>query len=387
MSAIGPKRTSATALHMSAWVKRTLLQRKCLLSDPKRHRRPLPAGWFLPVRWQTLSVGNGMRRRDFIKLIGSTTVAWPLPVLAQQGERIRNVAILMGLAENDPETKARLERFRTEIEKLGWSEGRNLRIEVRFAPAGAQAPELAKELIALQPDVILAHSAQVAGALFRQTREIPVVFVNVSDPIGASFIVSLARPGGNFTGVLHYEAGIVGKWVAMLKEIAPTVVRAALVGDPKSLVYNFFVRTSQTAGQSVAIEIVPTPVENAADIERSIEAFAGMTNGGLLLPPDITTITHRDLILTLAAKHRLPAVYPFRLFVTAGGLISYGTDQIDMFGQTTSYVDRILRGAKPAELPVQTPTKYETTLNLKTAKALGLTVPPALIVAADEVIE
>lgn len=328
-----------------------------------------------------------MRRRDFIKLIGSTTVAWPLPVLAQQGERVRNVAILMGLAENDPETKARLEKFRTEIEKLGWSEGRNLRIEVRFAPAGAQAPELAKELIALQPDVILAHSAQVAGALFRQTREIPVVFVNVSDPIGAGFIISLARPGGNFTGVLHYEAGIVGKWVAMLKEIAPTVVRAALVGDPKSLVYNFFVRTSQTAGRSVAIEIVPTPVENAADIERSIEAFAGMTNGGLLLPPDITTITHRDLILALAAKHRLPAVYPFRLFVTAGGLISYGTDQIDMFGQTASYVDRILRGAKPAELPVQTPTKYETTLNLKTAKALGLTVPPALIVAADEVIE
>src|SRR5262245_38161417 len=176
-----------------------------------------------------------MRRRDFIKLIGSTTAAWPLPVLAQQGERVRSVAILMGLAENDPETKARLERFRTEIEKLGWSEGRNLRIETRFAPAGAQASELAKELIALQPDVILAHSAQVAGALFRQTREIPVVFVNVSDPVGAGFIVSLARPGGNFTGVLHYEPGIVGKWLAMLKEIAPTVVDVDLVGDPQRL--------------------------------------------------------------------------------------------------------------------------------------------------------
>jgi putative ABC transport system substrate-binding protein len=328
-----------------------------------------------------------MRRRDFIRLIGSSTVAWPLPLLAQQGERPRYIAILMGLAETDPETKERLVRFKNEMEKLGWSEGRNLRVEVRFAPAGAQVARLAKELIALQPDVILAHSAQVAGALFRQTREIPVVFVNVSDPIGAGFIVSLARPGGNFTGVLHYEPGIVGKWLAMLKEIAPTVVRAAMVGDPKSLVYSYFVRTGQAAGRSLAIELVPTPVENAADIERSIESFASLLNGGLLLPPDITTITHRDLILALASKYRLPAVYPFRLFVMKGGLMSYGTDQIDMFGQTASYVDRILRGAKPADLPVQTPTKYETTLNLKTAKALGLTVPPGLIVAADEVIE
>jgi putative tryptophan/tyrosine transport system substrate-binding protein len=328
-----------------------------------------------------------MRRREFIKLIGSLPAAWPLAVLAQQGERVRHVAILMGLAENDPETKGRLERFRKEMEKFGWSEGRNLRIEVRFAPAGAQASELAKELIALQPDVILAHSAQIAGALFQQTREIPVVFVNVSDPIGAGFIVSLARPGGNFTGVLHYEEGILGKWLAMLKEVAPNVVRAALVGDPKSLVYNYFVRAAQAAGRSLAIELVPTPVESAADIERSIKSFASTPNGGLILPPDITTVTHRDLILALSLKHRLPAVYPFRLFVTLGGLMSYGTDQFDMFGQTASYVDRILRGTKPADLPVQTPTKYETTLNLKTAKTLGLTVPPGLIVAADEVIE
>lgn len=293
----------------------------------------------------------------------------------------------MGLAENDPETRQRLAVFKNEMEKLGWSEGRNLRFEVRFAPAGAQASQLGKELIALQPDVILAHSAQIAGALFQQTREIPVVFVNVSDPIGPGFIVSLARPGGNFTGVLHYEPGILGKWLAMLKEIAPVVVRAALVGDPKSPVYNYFVRTGQAAGRSLAIELVPTPVENAADIQRSIESFAGTPNGGLLLPPDITTITHRDVILALAEKHRLPAVYPFRLFVEKGGLISYGTDQVAMFGQTAPYVDRILRGAKPAELPVQTPTKYETTLNLKTAKALGLNVPPGLIIAADEVFE
>jgi putative ABC transport system substrate-binding protein len=328
-----------------------------------------------------------MRRRDFIKLIGSSSASLPFPVLAQQAERIRHIAILMGLPEGDPETKARLVRFRAEMEKLGWSEGRNLRVEVRFAPAGAQASELAKELIGQQPEVILAHSAQVAGALFRQTRAIPVVFVNVSDPIGAGFIVSLAQPSGNFTGVLHYEVGILGKWLAMLKEIAPNITRAALVGDPKSPVYGYFIRAGLAAGRSLAIELVPAPVENAADIERFIESFASTSNGGLVLPPDITTITHRDLILALSAKHKLPAVYPFRLFVAAGGLMSYGTDQIDMFGQTASYVDRILRGAKPAELPVQTPTKYETTLNLKTAKALGLTVPPGLIVAADEVME
>ena len=328
-----------------------------------------------------------MRRRDFIKLIGSSTAVWPLQVLAQQGERIRQIAILMGLDENDVETNARLAKFRSEMEKLGWVEGRNLHIEVRFAPAGAHATELAKELIAQQPEVILAHSAQVAGVLFRQTRAIPVVFVNVSDPIGAGFIVSLAQPGGNFTGVLHYEVGIVGKWLAMLKEIAPNLTRVALMADPKSPIFNYFVRAGETAARPLAIELIPAPIENAADIERAIGLVASVPNSGLILPPDITTVTHRDLIISLAARYRLPAVYPFRLFVTEGGLMSYGTDQVEMFGQTASYIDRILRGAKPADLPVQTPTKYETTLNLKTAKTLGLTVSPGLIVAADEVIE
>jgi len=308
-------------------------------------------------------------------------------VRAQQGEHIRHIAIMMGLAENDTETEARLVKFKNEMEKLGWSEDRNLQIQIGYAPAGAQATEVANRLMASRPEVILAHSAQVAGALFRQTRTIPVVFVNVSDPIGAGFIVSLAQPGGNFTGVLHYEVGILGKWLAMLKEIAPNITRGALVGDPKSPVYGYFIGASQAPGRSLAIELVPLPVENAADIERSIDSFASGLNGGLIFPPDITTITHRDLILALAAKYKLPAVYSFRLFVTLGGLMSYGTDQIEMFGQTATYVDRILRGANPAELPVQTPTKYETTLNLKTAKALGLTVSPGLLVAADEVIE
>jgi putative ABC transport system substrate-binding protein len=246
---------------------------------------------------------------------------------------------------------------------------------------------LAKELVDLRPDVLLAHSAQIAAVLQRQTRAIPIVFVNVSDPIGAGFVDTLARPGANLTGLMHYEEGIVGKWLALLKEIAPRLARTALMADPKSPVFDYFVRSANAASPSLAIEVVPGPVENAADIERVFDAFARQSDGGLLLPPDITTLTHRDLIVALAARHRLPAVYSFRVFVTAGGLMSYGTDQVEMFGQTASYIDRILRGAKPADLPVQAPTKYETVLNLKTAKALGLTVPPGLLVAADEVIE
>ena len=328
-----------------------------------------------------------MRRREFITLVGGAATGWPLVARAQHGDRIRLIAILMGLPENDPETKARLIKFRNEIEKLGWSEGHNVRIEVRFAPAGANALALANELIALQPDVILAHSAQIAGILHQSTQSIPIVFVNVSDPVGAGFIESLARPGSNFTGVLHYEAGIVGKWLAMLKEISPHLARAALMADLKSPVYTYFVRAGEAAARPLAIELVYAPVENAADIERVIDSFAGVPNGGLILPPDITTLTNRDLIIALAAKYRLPAVYPFRSFVAAGGLMSYGIDQINMFGQTASYVDRILRGAKPADLPVQTPTRYETTINLKTAKSLGLTVSSGLLVAADEVIE
>jgi len=328
-----------------------------------------------------------MNRRDFITLLTAAAAAWPRAARAQQGEGMRRIGVLMGLPEHDPETKARLLKLRQQLERLGWSEGRNVRIDARFAPAGAQAQVLAKELVDLQPDVLLAHSAQITGALHRQTRTVPIVFVNVSDPIGAGFVDTLARPGGNLTGLLHYEAGICGKWLALLKEIAPRLARAALVADPKSPVYDYFLRSANAAAPSLAIEVVPAPVENAANIERFFGSFTGASDGGLLLPPDVTTITHRDLIVPLAAKHRLPAVYSFRLFVVAGGLMSYGTDQIEMFGQTASYIDRILRGAKPADLPVQAPTRYETVLNLKTAKALGLTVPPGLLVAADEVIE
>jgi putative ABC transport system substrate-binding protein len=296
----------------------------------------------------------------------------------------------MAYAEDDPEGILRVAKFRQELERLGWSEGRNIRIDYRFTAASAdQFQVLAKELVALHPDVILAHATGNAAALQRETRAIPIVFVNVSDPIGAGFITSLARPGGNLTGVLHYEASIAGKWLAMLKEIAPRLARAALVGNPKVMLtgYDYFLRAAEATAPSFAIELIPSHVENAADIERAIESFARVPNGGLVLPPDSTTNVHRDLVIALAARYRLPAIYTARLFVAAGGLMSYGTDQVEMFGQTATYVDRILRGGKPADLPVQAPTKYETVLNLKTAKALGLDVPPSLLVRADEVID
>ena len=315
-------------------------------------------------------------------------MASPRAAFAQASDRVRHIGVLIRLAEDDPETKSRLAAFRLGLAKRGWAEGRNVEIDYRFAAASARhAQVLAKELVALQPDVILAHTPPAAAALQRESRTIPIVFVNISDPIGSGLIANLARPGGNVTGVVHYEASILGKVLAMLKEIAPRLARIAFVANPKSGSYDYFLRAAEAVAPSLAVDVVPIPVENAADIERSIELFARAPDGGLVLPPDAMTIAHRDLIIALAARHRLPAVYPFDLFVAAGGLISYGTDQDDMFRLAASYVDRILRGDKPADLPAQAPTRYVTTVNLKTAKALGLTVPPALLVAADEVIE
>jgi ABC-type uncharacterized transport system substrate-binding protein len=328
-----------------------------------------------------------MRRRDFITLLGGAAVAWPHAARAQQGERIRRIGVLVGLAENDPEMKQRLAAFRQGLEKLGWSESGNVRIDYRFAPAGAQAHLLARELVALQPDVILAQSTPATAAVKSATSTIPIVFAGVADPIGSGFVASLSRPSGNLTGFLQYEEGITGKWLAMLKEIAPNLTRAALLANPKTAAFNYFLQSAKTLAPSLAIEVVSMPAENARDIERSIEGFAREPNGGLLLPPDTTTVVHRDLIITLAARHRLPAVYSLRVFVAAGGLMFYGIDFVEVYRQSASYVDRILRGAKAADLPVQLPTKFETVVNLKTAKALGLTVPPGLLVAADEVIE
>jgi putative ABC transport system substrate-binding protein len=247
---------------------------------------------------------------------------------------------------------------------------------------------LAKELVALQPDVILAHSTPVTAALQRESRTIPIVFAVVADPVGSGFIASLPRPGGNITGVMQYEASVTGKWLAMLRELAPGLVRAAFVANPKTATfYDYYVRAGDAVAPSLGLEPVPILIENATDIERAIESFAGAPNGGLVFLPDVTTAVHRDLFIALAARHRLPAVYWDRSLVAAGGLMSYGNDPVDAFRQAAAYVDRVLRGDKPADLPVQAATKFETTINLKTAKALGLTVPPGLLVAADEVIE
>jgi ABC-type uncharacterized transport system substrate-binding protein len=326
-----------------------------------------------------------IRRRDFITLLGGAAAAWPLAARAQQPKR---VGVLMSGAEDDPETQARLAAFRQGLERLGWSEGRNVHIDFRYAQASVErAQVLAKELIALQPDVILSDSTPITAAFQRESRTIPIVFATVSDPIGSGFIASLARPGGNMTGFLLFEASITGKWLAMLKEIAPRVVRAAFMASPKTGTYDYYLRAAEALAPLLAIEIVPSPVETAADIERAVESFARVPNGGLLLAPDNTNTLHRDLIIALAARHRLPAVYTGRYFVAAGGLMSYDTDRVDLYRQAATYVDRILRGDKPADLPVQAPVKYQTILNLKTAKALGLTVPPGLLVAADEVIE
>jgi putative ABC transport system substrate-binding protein len=329
-----------------------------------------------------------MRRREFIKLLGGAAGAWPLTASAQQGEQMRRIGVLMGYAEGDSETKIRLAAFRQRLEKRGWSEGRNVQIEVRFAAANANEYEpLAKELLATQPEVILAHTTQVAATLQRESHAIPIVFVNVSDPIGSGFVANLARPGGNLTGVLQYEASVVGKWLAMLKEIAPRLERAAMIANPQTSPYEYFLRAAEAAAPSLAIKLVASPVATAADIEDAIKSFAGAPNGGLLLPADATIVMHRDLIIALAARHKLPAVYAFSFMVAAGGLMSYGIDQAETFRLAASYVDRILRGDKPADLPVQAPTKFETVVNLTTAKALDITVPPGLLVAADEVIE
>jgi putative tryptophan/tyrosine transport system substrate-binding protein len=330
-----------------------------------------------------------MRRRDFIGLVGGTAAAWPLTGRAQQSaERMRRIGVLMETAENDPERTKEFARFKDRLVSLGWLEGQTLHIDYRFAAAHAdQFQTLAKELVALQPDVILALSTPVIAAVQRETHTIPIVFLGTSDPIGSGFVASLAHPGGNLTGLMLYEVGIAGKWLGMLKEIAPNLERAALVAGPRTTAYDYFVRNAEVAGSSLGIEIVPTPVADAADIERGIESFSRLANGGLVLPSDGTTFVHRDVVIALTARYRLPAVYGLRRFVTDGGLMSYSTDQGDQFEQAASYVDRVMRGAKPSDLPVQTPTKYVTTINLKTAKALGLTAPPGLLVAADEVIE
>ena len=326
-----------------------------------------------------------MKRREFITLLGGAA-AWP--VRAEPADRLRHIGVLVGAAEDDPVTKARLAGFRQGLEKRGWSEGRNVRIDYRFAPTGSQAQVLTKELVALQPDVVVAQGTVLIEALRQHSPGTPIVFVATADPVGSGFIASLPRPGGNLTGLMLYEPSVTGKWLAMLKEIAPHLSRAALVANPKTApYYDFYLRAAEAVAPSFAIDVVFAPIESVGEVEHAIESFAREPNGGLVLLPDISNNIYRNLITALALRHRLPMVENSRSSVAEGALMSYGADYVEMFRQAGFYVDRILRGDKPAELPVQAATRFEMALNRKTANALGLTVPPGMLVAADEVIE
>ena len=328
-----------------------------------------------------------MKRREFITLLGGAA-AWPLAVRAQQRERVRRIGVLMSLAADDPEGQARLTAFVQGLQELGWTDGRNVQIDYRW-PAGdaERIRRYAAELAALAPDIILAGGGAVVPSLLQATRAIPIVFTQTPDPVGAGFVESLARPGGNVTGFMLYEYGIGAKWLELLKEIAPHVTRAAVIRDAAIASGIGQWGAIQTAAPSFGVELRPVDVRDASEIERAIAAFARSPNGGLIVAASTLAVVHRDLIVTLAARHKLPAVYPSRFFVRSGGLIFYGPDSVEPHRRAAGYVDRILKGEKPADLPVQAPTKYELAINLKTAKALGLDVPPTLLARADEVIE
>ena len=315
-------------------------------------------------------------------------LAWPLAARAQQPERMRRIGVLMSLAADDPEAQARIAAFLQGLQQLGWTDGRNVRIDTRWGAGDADdIRKYAAELVALAPDVILATGAAAVGPLLQATRTVPIVFVNVADPVGAGFVDSLARPGGNATGFILFEYGMSAKWLELLKQIAPGVTRAAVIRDPAIAAGIGQFGAIQSVAPSVGVEVSPVNVRDAGEIERAVTAFARSSNGGLIVTGSALAVVHRDLIITLAARHKLPAVYFQRFFVTGGGLISYGPDIIDQYRRAAGYVDRILKGEKPADLPVQAPTKYELVINLKTAKALGLDVPPSLLARADEVIE
>jgi putative tryptophan/tyrosine transport system substrate-binding protein len=328
-----------------------------------------------------------MKRRDFITLLGGAAAAWPLAARAQQRE-MRRIGVLMALASDDPEGQARLAAVAQGLQQSGWTVGQNVRVDYRWSGGNADnMRKYAAELVALAPDVILAHSSQAVAPLLQATRTVPIVFVAVSDPVGAGYVDSLARPGGNATGFLLWEYSIAGKWLELLKEIAPRVTRAAVLRETAIAAGPALFGVIQAAAPSLGVELRPVDVRDAGEIERAITAFAQGANGGLIVTGSTLAAIHRDLIVTLAARHKLPAVYFGRHFVTADGLMSYGPDFLDQFRRAAGYVDRILKGEKAADLPVQAPTKYELAINLKTAKALGLDVPPSLLARADEVIE
>jgi putative ABC transport system substrate-binding protein len=329
-----------------------------------------------------------MRRRKFITLLGGAASAWPFIVRAQQPERMRQIGLLVGYSESDAEGQASVAAFRQRLQELGWTEGRNIRIEARWADADAErARSFAKELVGMAPDLIVSSSNLVTEIVQRETRTIPIVFVFVGDPVGSGFVTNIARPDGNLTGFPVFETAIASKWVEIFNEVAPQVRRVGFMVHMETVAHVAFLRAAEAAAQPLNIGLTALSVHNADEIERAVSEFAGEPNGGLIVAPHAITLQHRNAILELAARYRLPALYPLRNFATNGGLISYGTNPIDPFRDGALYVDRILKGEKPATLPVQFPTKYELVINLKTAKALGLTISPLVLATADEVIE
>ena len=328
-----------------------------------------------------------MKRREFITLLGGAA-AWPLAARAQQPERMRRIGVLEPLAVDDPEALARVTAFAQGLQQLGWTDGRNIRIDIRWAAGNAdEIRKQASELVGLAPDAILTSTSPSMVALRRVTRTVPIVFVQVLDPVGAGFVASLGRPGGNASGFTLFEFGFSGKWLELLKEITPGVKRAAILRDPDSPAGIGQFAAIQTVAPSFGVELIPLDVYDAAEIEPAIEVFARSSNGGLIVAASIIAAAHPEMIIAQAARYRLPAVYSDPAFAIRGGLSSYGPDRVDQFRRAAGYVDRILKGEKPADLPVQAPTKYELVINLKTAKALGLEVPPTLLARADEVIE
>ncbi len=327
-------------------------------------------------------------RRKFVAALGGAAVAWPLAAPAQQAEPMRRIGMLIGTSADDPDPQARNAAFLQELQQLGWTEGRNVRVDIRWTAGNRDdLRKYAVELVALAPDVILSGGAASVGPLIEATRTVPIVFVLVPDPVGAGYVDSLSRPGGNATGFAMFEYSLCGKWLELLKEIAPGVTRAAVLRDPAIAAGIGQFAVIQSVAPSVGVDVSPVNLSDASEIERTITAFARSANGGLIVTASPLSAVHRDLIITLAARYKLPTVWVERLFVANGGLISYGSSFIDQYRRAAGYVDRILKGEKPADLPVQAPNKYELVVNLKTAKALGLAIPQAVLARADEVIE
>jgi len=329
-----------------------------------------------------------MRRRDIIKAIAGSAAAWPLAAHTQQSERMRRIGVLMPLATDDPEVRTRLATFKQALQGLGWVDGRNVHIDSRLSAGNAaDTRKYAAELAALAPDVILAVGGAGLPPVLQATRTVPIVFVLVPDPVGSGFVESLSRPGGNASGFMMFEYGLCAKWLELLKEIAPNVTRAAVLRDPAIVAGIGQFAVIESVAPAVGVDVIPVNLGDQAEIERALANFAGSASGGLITTASGLSAVHRDLIVTLAAQHKLPAVYQERNYVTAGGLISYGPNFLDQFRRAAGYVDRVLKGEKPADLPIQAPTKYELVINLKTAKELGLAVPPSVRARADEVIE